>query len=198
MPKSRPGIMKHTIFTVPGITHFFRFFSFVTLKVFGWKFTGLEISKDLKKCVIIAAPHTSNWDFPLAIMLAFSARSPIYWTGKKELFSFPVGGIMRWMGGIVVDRGNAAGLVESSAQEIRNADSLYMMVTPEGTRAKVDKWKSGFYRIALAADVPILLGYLDFPKKQGGFIKIFHPTGDYEKDLLEIQQYYAHIKGKYS
>lgn len=198
MPDSPSGIMKHTIFTIPGITHFFRFFSFVMLKVFGWKFTGLEISKDLKKCVIIAAPHTSNWDFPLAIMLAFSAHSPIYWTGKKELFRFPAGGIMRWMGGIAVDRGNAGGLVESSAQEIRKADSLYMMVTPEGTRAKVEKWKSGFYRIALAADVPILLGYLDFQKKQGGFIKIFHPTGDYQKDLLEIQQHYAHIKGKNS
>ena len=198
MTDSHAGIVKHTIFTIPGITHFFRFTSFFALKLFGWKFTGLEISSNLRKCVVIAAPHTSNWDFPLTIMLAFSARCPIYWTGKKELFRFPVGSILRRMGGIEVDRGNAAGLVESSAREIQKADSLYMMVTPEGTRVKVEKWKSGFYRIAMAADVPILLGYLDYQKKEGGFIKIFHPTGDYEKDLVEIHQHYAHIKGKYS
>lgn len=196
MPATNTGMMKHTIFTIPGITHTFRFISFIVLKIIGWKFTGLNTSKDLKKCVIIAAPHTSNWDFPITIMLAFSARMPIYWTGKKELFKFPARGLMRWMGGIVVDRANAAGLVESSAQEIQNARSVYMIVTPEGTRDKVDKWKSGFYRIAVAAEVPILLGYLDFQQKRGGFLKLFYPTGDYDKDIVEIRQYYAHIKGK--
>ena len=193
--KKNPGMMKHTIFTIPGITHFFRGFSFVVLKITGWEFTGLELAKDLKKCVIIAAPHTSWWDFPLSMMLIFSARMPIYWTGKKEIFRFPFKTIMRWMGGIIVDRGNASSLVESSAEEIRNAESLYMIVTVEGTRKKVDRWKSGFYRIAQAAEVPILLGYLDFEKKRGGFIRQYQPSGDYDKDIVEIREHYKDIKG---
>ncbi|MEM8593432.1 MAG: 1-acyl-sn-glycerol-3-phosphate acyltransferase [Pseudomonadota bacterium] len=189
-------VMKKTIFTTPGITHFFRFISYIILRLTGWKLTNVEVTKGLDKCVIIAAPHTSNWDFPLTIMLAFSARMPIYWIGKEEMFMFPFRSFMRWMGGIPVNRSKAQGLVDFAADTIKDSDSLYLIIAPEGTRTKVNHWKSGFYRMANTADVPILLGYIDFKKKRGGFLELFHPTGDYQKDIDVIQAKYTHISGK--
>lgn len=154
----------------------------------GWEIGG-EVPK-LDKYVLIAAPHTSNWDFYYMVLIAFQARLKIYWMGKDSLFKGVLGPFSRWFGGIAIERNTKKNTVEQTIQAFHDHDQLVMVIPPEGTRNKVSFWKSGFYHIAHGANVPIVLGYLDFGRKRGGFGPIFHPTGDYEKDLKEIQAYY--------
>ena len=170
----------------------------------GWTVYG-EMPKDLKKAVIIAAPHTSYWDFFYA-RIAFSIIGvPLKVTIKKEVVNNPfIGWAVRGMGGIAIDRTPKVGnlkkkksMVDAMVDLINERDELIMMVTPEGTRKQVKKWKSGFYRVAEQANVPIIMGYLDYAKKHAGFGPIFYPTGDYEKDVEEIMEFYRSKTGKY-
>jgi 1-acyl-sn-glycerol-3-phosphate acyltransferase len=117
--------------------------------------------------------------------------------GKKQLFSFPLGILMRATGGIAVDRSKKNNLVEYMTNLFQENESLYLLIPPEGTRSAVKEWKTGFYRVAEAANVPIVLGYLDYGKKVAGFGTMFYPTGDMEKDMAEIKAFYSQITPKY-
>ena len=187
--------MRYTVFNTPVIKQIFRMISVVTLFLCGWKFTNRK--NYAPKAVVISAPHTSNWDFVWTIMMAFKIDLKIYWMGKDSLFKGPGGWFLRWMGGIPVDRSKSNNLVGDIAEKYSETEKLTILIPPEGTRSKVKRWKSGFYHIAHQADVPILMGFLDFKHKVGGLGPAFIPTGDYEKDLEIIKGFYKNITGKY-
>ena len=188
--------MHRTIFTTLGINTLFRGLSLAFLKLAGWRIEG-ALPSEAHKSVLIAAPHTSNWDLPYTLMVAFALRLTPYWMGKHSLFKAPFGGLMRWLGGIPVDRNQANNLVEASAQAIREANGpLQLIVPPEGTRSKTRYWKTGFYYIAQSAQVPIVLAFMDYGRKRSGLGPVFVPTGDAAADLAAIQAFYKPFKGK--
>ncbi len=186
--------MHYTIFDTPVINTLMRWFSVLMLRVLGWRVEGQAPAEP--KYVLIAAPHTSNWDFPFTLMVCFALRLRVYWMGKSSLFPPGLGSVMRWLGGISVDRDKSGNLVQSTVDAFNRSERLTVIVPPEGTRGKVSHWKTGFYYIALGAKVPILLGFLDFKDKVGGVAHLFHPTGEIEKDMLEIQRFYRGFTGK--
>jgi 1-acyl-sn-glycerol-3-phosphate acyltransferase len=166
-------------------------------KLTGWKIEGV-IPENIKQCVVIAVPHTSNYDFPLTIGFFSLMKKPIRYLGKKELFSFPLGIIMRATGGIAVDRSKKNNLVEYMVSLFQEYEELALVIPPEGTRSKVEEWKSGFYHVAVQAKLPIALGYLDYERKVGGVLDMFYPTGNLKEDLPKIKAYYTNIKGKHT
>ncbi len=188
--------MHRTIFTTPVVNTLFRAMSKGFLKATGWTVEG-SLPPSASKSVLIAAPHTSNWDLPYTLMVAFSLRLNIYWMGKQSIFRWPFGGLMKWLGGIPVNREQSTNLVSASAQAIQDASgNLQLVVPPEGTRSKTRYWKTGFYYIALGAKVPIVMAYMDYAHKRSGLGPIFEPTGDVEQDMTAIKAFYASFKGK--
>ena len=188
--------MHHTIFDTPLVNTFLRGVSLAVLRLTGWRVEG-TLPPHAAKSVLIAAPHTSNWDLPYTLMLAFVLRLRVYWIGKQSLIRAPFGGVMRWLGGIPVNRDQANNLVASSAQAMREAQGpIQLIVPPEGTRGKTRHWKTGFYFIAQQAGVPIVLAFVDYERKVGGLGPVFIPTGDLEQDMRAIKAFYAPIKGK--
>ncbi len=187
--------MRRTVFDTPVVNHFFNGLSWLGLKLAGWSIEGK--APTMKKYVLIAAPHTSNWDFPLTLAIAFRLKVKVFWMGKASLFRGPMGPIMTWLGGIPVDRKQANGLVQQVIDEFHRCRELVVAIPPEGTRSKVKQWKSGFYHVAHGAGVPISLGFLDFKRKVGGISQIFQPTGDYEADLVKIQEFYKDVVGRH-
>jgi len=164
------------------------------LAAFGWHVQdGIP---DVKKAVVVAAPHTSNWDLAFMLAIAWTLGVRIRWVGKHTLFRPPFGGLMRALGGVSVDRRARHDAVSAIADILRAHDELLLVVPPEGTRGKADRWKTGFYYIALGADVPIVLGFLDYGKKCGGLGTVFHPTGVLEEDIAAIRTFYKDIRGK--
>jgi len=162
----------------------------------GWKIQG-GIPANIKKCVVVAAPHTSNYDYPITLSVFYTLNLKVKFLAKKQLFSFPLGILMRATGGIPVDRSKKNNLVEYMTEMFAEKDRLYLLVPPEGTRNAVKEWKTGFYRVAEAAGVPIMLGYLDYAKKVAGFENMFYPSGDMEKDMAAIKAFYSKITPKY-
>jgi len=188
--------MQRTIFTTPGVNTVLRAVSIGFLRLTGWTLDG-QAPAGHPKCVLIAAPHTSNWDLPYTLMMAFALRMNIHWMGKRQIFRWPFGGLMRWLGGIAVDRSQSTNLVAASAKALRDAEgSVHLVIPPEGTRSQTRHWKTGFYWIAHEAGVPIVLAYMDYPRKLSGLGPVFTPTGDIEADMLQIKAYYAQYKGK--
>jgi 1-acyl-sn-glycerol-3-phosphate acyltransferase len=188
--------MHLTLFHTPVVNTVLRALSLAFLRLTGWKVEGV-LPANASKCVLIAAPHTSNWDLPYTLMVAFALNLQVYWMGKQSLFKRPFGGLMKWLGGIPVDRSKSTNLVAASAAAIRAADGpLQLVVPPEGTRGKTRHWKTGFYHIALAAQVPIVLAYMDYARKVSGLGPVFQPTGDVEADMAVIKRFYAGIKGR--
>ena len=158
--------MHRTIFTTPGVNTVLRLLSRGFLRATGWTLAG-SLPADQPKCVLIAAPHTSNWDLPYTLMVAFALRLDIHWMGKRQLFRGPLGLLMRWLGGIAVNREQASNLVAASAQALREADgAVQLVVPPEGTRSKTRHWKTGFYWIAREAGVPIVMAYMDYRSEE--------------------------------
>nr|WP_314862850.1 lysophospholipid acyltransferase family protein [uncultured Undibacterium sp.] len=186
--------MHFTIFKTPIINTLMRWVSAMILRLLGWRVDGT--AANVQKCVLIAAPHTSNWDFPIALMICFVLRLDVYWMGKASLFPPVLGAIMRWLGGIPVDRSQSGNLVQGTIDAFTRSDKLLVIVPPEGTRDKVTRWKTGFYYIAVGADVPLGLAYVDFKEKIGGVGKIFYPCGNIEEDMILIKQFYANFSGK--
>lgn len=164
------------------------------LHVAGWKLGAAE-GVELKKCVICVAPHTSNWDFVIGKLMYTSLGLTAGFLMKKAWFFFPLGLMFKSMGGIPIDRGRHTSMTDQVAEMFHSRDRFQVAITPEGTRKKVDEWKRGFYYIALKAQVPILLAYFDYAKKEVGILKVFQPTGDAERDIAEIRSYYKDIKG---
>jgi 1-acyl-sn-glycerol-3-phosphate acyltransferase len=189
--------MHLTIFDTPGVNTLLRAGSRVFLKIAGWRIEG-ALPPGVHKCVLIAAPHTSNWDLPYTLMTAFVLRLHPYWMGKASIFKPPFGPLMRWLGGIAVDRAQSTNLVAASVEALKAADGpVQLIVPPEGTRSKVTRWKTGFYYIAVGAEVPVLLAYMDYAEKRAGLGPVFTPTGDVDRDMEAIKAFYAPFKGKY-
>lgn len=172
----------------------------LAMRLSGWRFEG-EVP-DVPKLVLIVAPHTSNWDFPVGLMAKLALRLGGTFIGKHTLFRWPLGIFMRWLGGIPVDRKAAAGFASEVARVMRDADRMTVVLAPEGTRKRTLQWKSGFYRIALEAGAPILPVGFDYSRKVVFFAPLFQPTGDYEPDLARLRSYYrpemAHRPENYS
>ncbi len=188
--------MHLTIFDTAVVNTIVRALSITFLRVTGWKVTG-SLPTEHSKYVLIAAPHTSNWDLPYTLMVAFSLRLHIYWMGKQSIFNPPFRHLMMWLGGIPVNRAAASNLVAASAEAIKNADRpVQLVVPPEGTRSKSRYWKTGFYYIALSANVPIIMAYMDYEKKISGLGPILYPSGDIDADMKIIKAFYAPFKGK--
>lgn len=153
---------------------------------------------DLPKMVLVGAPHTSNWDFVLAMLAVFAIGLQISWMGKHTLFRRPFAGIFKWLGGVPVDRSIRSGIVDQTIQAFHNHDKFVIGLTPAGTRTKVAKWRTGFYHIAQGANVPLVMVRFDYGRKVIGFGPTVVPTGDISKDLPEIQSIFATVKGKHS
>lgn len=166
------------------------------LRISGWKVVG-GVPPDVPKCVVAVAPHTSMWDFVIGRLAFWELGLKARFLIKKEMFFWPLGPIVKWLGGIPVDRQKKGNLVEQVARMFDAHDSLYIAITPEGTRKLVDTWKKGYYYISLKAKVPIALGFLDYRKKEGGVVKVIHPTGDFEEDTRAIEEVYRGISAKY-
>ncbi len=188
--------LQRTIFTTPVVNSVLRAFSIGFLRLTGWRVEGALPAHALRS-VLIAAPHTSNWDLPYTLMVAFALRLNIRWMGKHGIFRAPFGGVMRWLGGIEVNREQSNNLVAASAKAIRESDGpLQLIVPPEGTRSKARYWKTGFYHIAREAQVPIVMAYMDYAHKRSGLGPLFEPTGDVDADMASIKAFYAPFKGK--
>jgi 1-acyl-sn-glycerol-3-phosphate acyltransferase len=184
-----------TIFNTPVVTPLLRFGSNLCLRLLGWRLHGI-IPQSMKKAVIIAAPHTSNWDLPYSLMAGFGLGLQAHWLGKASLFKFPFKGVMRWLGGIGVDRSRPGQLVSAAVDCFRQTEGpLFLMIPPEGTRSKVREWKTGFYYIAQGAQVPIVLAYMDHATKEAGFGPYLEVTGDIEVDMATVKAFYAPIRG---
>ena len=172
-----------------------RWLALFLFRVSGWKVAGER--PRLPKYVIIAAPHTSNWDFLFTMCLAFILRIKPRIMMKGAWFRGPMALFLRWLGVFPIDRSGSHNVVAQSIRAFKENSRLVMVVPPSGTRKKVMYWKTGFYHIAKGAGVPVVLGYLDYRRKVGGIGPTVHLTGHMETDMKTIQGFYAHIVGKY-
>lgn len=161
----------------------------------GWKIKG-EIQNEIKKCVIIVMPHTSWHDFYIAIICRAAIGLDIKWLGKEELFRFPFTFFFRALGGVPLDRRGGQNKVEAIVNLFNNNESLWLGISPEGTRKKVTQLRTGFYYIALKAQVPIVPVSLNFEKREVVFGNGFYPGGDLEADLKDLNRYFIDAKGK--
>ena len=177
-----------TIFNTPFITPALRGLSEFYLRLYRWHVMGQL--PDIPKFVIVGAPHTSNWDFVMFLALAFVLKGDLRYMGKKELFYPPYGWFFRWCGGVPVDRSKPHGLVEQTVQAIQESDRFQLVITPEGTRKKVGKWKQGFYHIAKQADIPVVTGFVDSRTKTCGIGPTFTLTDDMETDIKSMQSFF--------
>lgn len=171
---------------------------FIYFKILGWKITGnVNFSKDtVKKAVIIALPHTSWHDFYIGILLRKITGVKTNFVAKKELFKWPFGYYFRAVGGKALDRTSGQNKVEAIANLFKDEDEFRLTLAPEGTRKKVTEWKTGFYYIAKAANVPIIMFTLDFKNKQNKISEPFHPTGNIEEDFKYMKDFYKDVVGK--
>ncbi|NBU91501.1 MAG: glycerol acyltransferase [Flavobacteriia bacterium] len=166
------------------------------MRLFGWKI-DLSVPQGIKKAVVVMAPHTSNWDFVIGRIAFYLMRIPGKFLIKKELFFFPLGWILRSLGALPVDRKKKNHLVSQAVELFKHSDNLYLVFTPEGTRAANPHWKKGFYYIALEAKVPIVLAFIDYSKKIGGFHGVFESTGNANEDIKSIKKELLPYEAKY-
>ncbi len=186
---------RYTLFNTPGITALFYLLARLMLRLGGWRLRGKPPATG--KFIMIAYPHTSNWDVPFTLAVCLSYGLHIHWLGKSSLFRGPLGPLMKWLGGIPLYLHESRNQVQQIVDLYARSDELVVVISPEGNRSFVEEWKSGFYHIALGAGIPIVLGFLDFARREGGYLDTFYPTGDYERDLRQIQSRYRGIQGLY-
>lgn len=163
-------------------------------KLTGWTVEGTL--PNTNKIMVIGAPHSSNWDWILTLFAANYLGVRISWMAKHTLFRWPFGYVMRWLGGVPVDRRAAQGTVEQAVERFVKVDELILCITPEGTRRKVREWKQGFYHIALGADVPIVAAAFDYGRKRVYFGPIFKPSGNLEEDMPIVKSFFDGVKPK--
>jgi 1-acyl-sn-glycerol-3-phosphate acyltransferase len=188
--------MTRTLFDLPLLAPLLRATSGHLLRLLGWRLEG-ELSPRAARCVVIAAPHTSNWDFPYTLLAALALGMRIRWLGKASLFRAPLGGLMRWLGGIPVQRERSNNLVASSVAALQDAPGpMQLVVAPEGTRSRTKEWKRGFHHIARGAGLPIQLSYLDWGERRCGLGPLVDPGDDVEADIARIKAFYAPFKGR--
>ncbi len=164
------------------------------LALFGWRLSP-QLPTD-QKIIIIGAPHTSNWDFPMSLLALSALGLRFSWIGKDTMFTGPVSGLLKKIGGIPVNRRVRSGFISQMVQAFAAQDRLVLAITPEGTRAKKDSWKAGFYQIAMQAQVNICLGFIDYPSRTIGLGPVIVPSGDVGADFALIRTFYQDKKGK--
>lgn len=163
------------------------------LRLFGW--TCVDVPDRPLRAVVVGYPHTSNWDFPVGLLTMWALGLDARWVGKDVLFRWPFGGLMRGLGGIPVNRGAPAGFVEQIADEIGRHERFMLVIAPEGTRGLRPGWKSGFYRIARAAGVPVLVGTLDYGRRRCGLLASIELSGDEAADMAKIADALCDCRG---
>ena len=163
------------------------------MRLIGWSFTGSL--PDLKKAVIIVAPHTSNWDFVIGVIAMFAISVRVSFLGKDTLFRPPFGFLFRWLGGFPVDRSSPSGVVEQTVEVFDRAPALALALSPEGTRRRTARWRTGFYHIAIGADVPIIPVALDFENRTIAIGQPVKMTGEEDADLTQLGEFFADVKG---
>lgn len=168
---------------------------FIFTKLMGWKLVN-DFPKKLKKYVVIAAPHTSWQDFPIGVLARNTSGIQINFIGKNSLFKGPFGFLFRKLGGVPVDRSKSNNLVEAIVQVFDEKEQFRLALSPEGTRKKVDKWKTGFYYIAKGAKVPVVMATIDYGKKQVKLSEPYHPTDNKEKDFEYFQSFFTSSMAK--
>jgi 1-acyl-sn-glycerol-3-phosphate acyltransferase len=172
-----------------------QFIAQAILGLLGWKVEARLPQS--RKFVLVGAPHTSNWDFIMMLLVMNALGLQLNWVGKDSLFNGSFGSLMRRLGGIPVDRSARNGFVEQMVAEFERRESIVLVIAPEGTRGKSEYWKTGFYYIAQGARVPIALGYVDYALKTGGIGASLQPSGDIQADMLPIARFYAGVTGKH-
>ena len=165
------------------------------LRLFGWRVDGALPAAS--KAVVIAAPHTSNWDLPFMLAVSFALGVRPAWLGKREIFRWPFAGLMRRLGGLPIDRRSRQNVVQQVVAMIDGAERLYVVIPPSATRSRGPHWKSGFYHIARGAAVPVICTFLDYRRKVGGIGPVFVPSGDLRADMDVVRAFYATVTGKY-
>jgi 1-acyl-sn-glycerol-3-phosphate acyltransferase len=188
--------LRYTIFNTPVIKSILLGLSLFILRILRWKEIGPLPQK--AKYIIIVAPHTSNWDVFYGVMLAFALKLDARFMAKKELFRWPFSPLVEWMGGFPIDRTSSRNVVEQMIQKFNASEKFVLAIAPEGTRHKVDYWKSGFYHIAKGAQIPIQLAFIDYASKTGGAGPLIYPSGVIDRDMILIRDFYLNIKGKNS
>jgi 1-acyl-sn-glycerol-3-phosphate acyltransferase len=165
------------------------------LRLCGWSLVG-EFP-DVRRAVLIAAPHSSWWDGVWGLLMKVGIGADIHFMGKQELFRGPLGKLLLTLGGMPIDRGAAKGVVEQMIDQLQQHESLWLGIAPEGTRKPVARWKSGFWRIAHEAGVPIVTAWFNYPDKTIGVGPLFHTSDDLEADLARLRAFYAPFRGKH-
>lgn len=168
-----------------------------TLNILGWNFDN-RIGELPPKAVVIAAPHTSAWDFVYGYLSYRALGLSVKFLIKKEAFFFPFGILLKSLGGIPVDRFSKNTIVDDVVEEFNNSDQMILTITPEGTRSIVKRWKNGYHRIAQAANIPVIIGYIDYKTKCAGFIRCYELQGDSNYDTLQIMKYYTEFEGRHT
>jgi 1-acyl-sn-glycerol-3-phosphate acyltransferase len=186
--------MRYTIFDIPILKDILQGLSICILRICGWRREGRL--PNIPKYVMIVAPHTSNWDMPIGMAIVFAFKLKLNWLAKESLFRWHFGGLIRWLGGIPINRSKSCDVVARSIQTFKDKKKMVMVVAPEGTRKKANYWKTGFYHIAIGANVPIVMGFIDYARKVGGIGPTLIPTGDIEFDMQKIRCFYDEITGK--
>ncbi|MCK5857005.1 MAG: 1-acyl-sn-glycerol-3-phosphate acyltransferase [Bacteroidales bacterium] len=171
-------------------------FSEKILRLFGWKVYN-DIGVLPIKSVVIAAPHTSMWDFVWGYLFFRAVNLKGYFLIKEEAFFFPLGGFLRKLGGIPVKRNKKNNVVEDVVELFNEADEMALTLTPEATRGPVKTWKNGYHKIAKRANVPVILGSLDYEKREAGVLAVYDLQGDSDYDTLQIMKFFVGRKGKY-
>ena len=166
------------------------------LRIFGWKVEG-AVPDDLKRMVMVAAPHTSNWDYPIAILAFMVIGIRMRYFIKDTYTKPPLGFIFKALGAIGVNRSRRSNLTQYAVELLNESEEMVILVPAEGTRGRVEKWKTGFYHIAIEAKVPIVLGYVNYENKIAGIGPVYYPTGDFETDMNHIQQFYEDKAGRF-
>lgn len=172
-----------------------RFLGRWALKIAGWKVEGTL--PNLPKFVIIAAPHTSNIDFFLGVATLFAVGFRASWLGKASLFRWPIGAVLRWLGGTPVDRFSPRGAVQQILDVMATRDQFILALAPEGTRRKVEQWRTGFWHVAEGAGIPVVLGYFDYGRRVVGFGPAVMTTGDLDHDIAGILSFYQGVTPRY-
>ncbi len=169
---------------------------FILYNIMGFKIVG-DYPKDLKKFIIIGAPHTSNYDFILGVLMKTIKGIDAKFVGKHTLFKPPYGFIFKALGGYPVDRSKSDNIVQAIIDIINKEETFILAMAPEGTRKKRDKWKTGFYHIALGANIPIIFNTFDFGKREYLISEPYYLTGDKEKDFAYFHDFYKDVKGRF-
>ncbi len=187
--------MQRTVFNTPVLTYLLRGLSLLLLKICGWKTAGKM--PDEPKFVMIVAWHTSNWDLFYGAIVALALKADVVFLAKQELFRFPFGPLIKWLGGIPIERKESHHIVAQMVRYYNEHERFVLAIAPEGTRKKVQYWKSGFYHIAYEARVPVQLAFLDYGSKSGGAGPLMHLTGDMESDFKIIREFYSTVRGRH-